>query len=237
MWSGRVAATGPNGAARPQEGRSDDLTAMPVQVALAVLEQPLELIAAIELDHRPLQGGQIRDVIGRDRHRLDAVVQRLPRSDPRLAGQAGDREAGDGAGLVVASLGSDIRGRDDDAHLAASIGKGPVEERPADASRLVLGMNEELGQLEQSAALERAGIADDLAGPVVLGHPPLGGMRRQEVEERLLVVPDLVGIRVPRRALARGQLAHGRDEDVEARAFVVRRGRTHVKAGWHRHGA
>jgi hypothetical protein len=119
--------------------------------------------------------------------------------------------------------GSDVGQGDDRPHLAAAGRKGAFEEPPAETRGLTTGPDEELGELEEAVALDRSGIPNERAVGLVLGHPPLGGLRPEMGQQGFQAQVEGVPIERPLDPLAREQLFHGRHRDVEGLARVIRR--------------
>ena len=103
---------------------------------------------------------------------------------PRCALDRHDREARGRTRGVVARLGTNVGRGDDGPHVTAPVGKGVSDQGGSHAGRLAVGVDEELGQLEEAAALDRSGITDELAVRRVLGDPPLGGVLGEALEHR-----------------------------------------------------
>ena len=111
-----------------------------------------------------------------------------------------------------------------------------LQQRGPDARRLALGMDEELGELEEAAALDGSGVADGLARAGVLGDPPLRGVLGQVRQQGLQARPHDGEIGVPGLSMARRQVADGRHEDVEGGARVGGRAATQSVGLAHRSG-
>ena len=146
------------GVAGIDEGEADGPPVAAVQVALARLEQPGELVAAIELEDRGIDRVELLDVGGRRRHDLDGGVQRR-----RPAGCPRGRRSGSGRPCRPRSTapGPAVGRGDDGPHLSPAVREGALQQSGSDTGRLALGVHEELGELEEAAALDRAGVADE----------------------------------------------------------------------------
>ena len=132
-------------------------------------------------------------------------------------------KASNRAGRVVAGLGSHVRRRDDGPDLAPSGRKCALDQRATDPFGLLVGQNEELGQLEEAIALDRAREADELRGGQ-FGHPPLGCQLGEQTIERLAPPPPLRGGSLERHALPRRQVRDGGPHQFMTAHRVIRRG-------------
>ena len=88
----------------------------------------------------------------------------------RGAGHRVEGKASNGACGVVPGLGSHVRSRDDRPDITAPGGKGTLDERTTDTLRLLVGQDEELGQLEQAIAFDRTGKANEPSSGGLDGH-------------------------------------------------------------------
>ncbi len=109
-------------------------------------------------------------------------------------------------------------GRGDDRPMTDAIGgKRPLQESATDAGLLRVGQNEELRELPEPVADDRARIPEGSAGRLVLGEPPCIAGRGQVLEQRPPDVPRRLrgrgrGVRGPTGALPK--VVQRRDEDV-----------------------
>ena len=192
------------------------------EVAGAGLGQPAELVGpAREVEDGTLDLGDRRQGgrIGADR--LGCQVGGL-RVRARPAGEREVRESRDRVGGVVAGGGAHIGRRDDRAHLAAIEREGVLQQLPTDALRLPAGPDEQLGQLEEAASLDRAGVPDQLPAVGRLGNPPFGGVLGQEAVDRLDPLPPRVGIALQRRPVPAPEVGGRGPQQVVAGADVGR---------------
>ena len=94
------------------------------------------------------------------------------------------------------------------------------------ALRLEARTDEQLGQLEEAAALDRARVPDQLRAVGSLGNPPLGRVIGQESVDRLDPLPPRVGVALQWRPVPAPEVGSRDPQQVVAGADVGRRSAT-----------